>query len=286
LKTARYGERVRLAVVALLIVAFLSGSLPGGASGLAEAPAPQYISLGDSLALSIQPDADGHDGPTTQGFSEIVWQRRAASTPSLALVKLGRGGETAASMIKSTRPGPSQLELAELQLRGASASLVTIDVGANEVESCRDGSSFDQRCVARGLASLRESLPHIIQRLRAAGGPRLRIVGVNYYNSFLGQWVTGAAGHDLALASVPVERSINATLASVYRRAHVPLADVESRFRTRAFHTFVQTRRFGRIPLAVALTCRWTWACSSRYDDHTNASGYRVIARAVLAQLR
>jgi lysophospholipase L1-like esterase len=278
--------RVRLAVLALTVTAFLSGWMPEGSTGLAESPAPQYISLGDSLALSMQPDANGHDRATTQGFSEFVWQHRAAHTPSLTLVKLGRGGETAASMVKSTRPGPSQLELAELQLRGGSATLLTIDIGANEVEGCRDGSGFDQRCVARGLASLRSNLPRIIKRLRAAGGTKLRIVGVNYYNSFLGQWVTGAAGHDLALASVPVERSINATLASIYRQAHVPVADVESRFETRAFHSFVNTRRFGRLPLAVALTCRWTWACSSRYDDHTNGAGYRVIARAVLAQLR
>jgi hypothetical protein len=48
---------------------------------------------------------------------------------------------------------------------------------------------------------------------------------------------------------------------------------------------YVHTR-YGGVPAAVAMTCRWTWACSARYDDHTNTRGYRVIARTVLALLR
>jgi lysophospholipase L1-like esterase len=224
---------------------------------------------------------NGHDRGTSDGYAERVWRARARSTPGLRLVKLGRGGETAASMVKSPKPGPSQLEEAEDELSAGSVKLVTIDIGANEVERCRDGSGFDQACVQRGLATLRQSLPRIIKRLRAAGGKDLQIIGVNYYNSFLGQWVTGPAGRRLARASVPVERAINATLATIYNQAHVKIADVESEFHTGELTTYVQTRAFGQIPLAVELTCRWTWACSSRYDDHTNSRGYRVIARTV-----
>jgi lysophospholipase L1-like esterase len=278
---------VRFAALALVASAVLAGWLPQGSNGLADTLAPpQYLSLGDSLALSMQPDVHGNDRATTAGFSEQVWRARTARTPSLTLVKLGRGGETAASLIKPKRPGPSQLELAEQHLRGGAVALVTIDIGANEVEGCARATDFDQACVATGLASLRKSLPKIVARLRAAGGPRLRIVGVNYYNSFLGRWVTGAAGRQLARASVPVERAINTTLAQLYARAHVPVADVESSFQTSALDSYVTTRSHGRVPVAVANTCRWTWACSSRYDDHTNTLGYKVIARAVLARLR
>lgn len=277
---------VRLVLVALVAATFFAGWLSDGSSGVADVLPPRYVSLGDSLAASMQPDVDGHDGPTAGGFSEAVWRARAAVSPTLALVKLGRGGETAASMIKSTKPGPSQLELAEEQLRTGGVSFVTIDIGANEVEGCANSTGFDGACVQRGLTSLRQSLPRIISRLRAAGGGHLTLIGVNYYNSFLGRWVTGAAGRRLALASVPVERSINATLARVYRRAHVPVADVESRFQTGALNRYVNTHAHGRVPLAVANTCRWTWACSADYDDHTNTLGYRVIARAVLGLLR
>lgn len=276
---------MRYATAILVVAALLAGVLPGG-SGRAEPPPPEYLSLGDSLAASMQPAPDGHDRETAEGFSEHVLRGRLHASPALTLVKLGRGGETAASMIRSPKPGPSQLELAEKHLRRGSVELVTIDIGANEVESCRRGSGFDRACVQRGLASLRKSLPQIIRRLRAAGGDDLKIVGLNYYNSFLGRWVTGADGRRLARASVWVEHQINSTLAHAYAHERVALADVESKFQTRAFDRWVSTQSYGRVPLAVARTCLWTWACSERYDDHTNSRGYRVIARSVLDILR
>jgi lysophospholipase L1-like esterase len=268
-----------------LLVVFIALAMALAVGGLSTATAPaspRYIALGDSLAASMQPDANGHDRKTSDGYAERVWRSKKASAPGLRLVKLGRGGETAASMVKSPKPGPSQLEQAEDELQsGASVSLVTIDIGANEVERCRSGAAFDQHCVQQGLATLRQSLPRIIGRLRAAGGHHLNIVGINYYNSFLGQWVTGSAGRRVAQASIPVERAINATLAAIYKQAQVPLADVETEFATGALSRYVRTPAYGRVPLAVARTCRWTWACSSRYDDHTNSRGYRVIARTV-----
>lgn len=271
--------------LAALIAAALIGVLSGCGSIGAELLTPEYLSLGDSLAASMQPDRDGHDRPTSDGFSERVWHGRKGASPKLRLVKLGRGGETAASMIASPKPGPSQLELAEAHLRAGKVELVTMDIGANEVERCSSGTGFDPACVQRGLTSLRTSLPQIITRLRKAGRPNLKIVGVNYYNSFLGRWVTGDDGKRLARASVWVEHQINATLAHVYARMHVPVADVESSFQTLALNRLVSSP-FGRVPLAVARTCRWTWACSARYDDHTNSRGYLVIARSVLDVLR
>jgi lysophospholipase L1-like esterase len=265
----------------VVVPALVAAVLLGGAVVAANGPrAPRYLALGDSLAASVQPDARGHDRATSDGYAERVWHSRAAARPGLRLVKLGRGGETAASMIHSPKAGPSQLEQAEDELHSGSVDLVTIDIGANEVEGCHSGDGFDRRCVASALATLRQSLPRIISRLRAAGGGHLAIVGVNYYNSFLGRWVTGTHGRRLARASVPVERSINGTLAAIYANAHVPVADVESTFRTGELSTYVRTR-FGLVPVAVARVCNWTWSCSSRYDDHTNSKGYRVIARTV-----
>jgi lysophospholipase L1-like esterase len=267
--------RVALALAATVVVVY-------AASGTAGAPhSPLYVALGDSLAASMQPDAHGRDRPTSHGYAEAIWRSRAAAVAGLKLVKLGRGGETAASMIKSSM-SPSQLQQAEAQLRTGRLTLVTIDIGANEVESCQSGSGFDAACVRQALASLRRSLPQIIQGLRAAGGNKVPIIGINYYNSFLGRWVTGTVGRQVAKASIPVERAINATLATLYQRAGVPVADVASRFATSSFRV-VDTHEYGRVPLAVANTCRWTWACSARNDDHTNTRGYQVIARTVLA---
>lgn len=63
------------------------------------------------------------------------------------------------------------------------------------------------------------------------------------------------------------------------------MVDVEALFAARQMKRYVQTAEHGRVPLAVARTCRWTWACSDRYDGHTNTAGYRVIAMGVLSVL-
>lgn len=243
--------------------------------------APRYLALGDSLAASTQPG----NGPSDAGYAEDVWKLRARKTPGLVLVKLGRGGETAASLIRRDGPEPSQLERAEGVLKSRHTALVTLDVGANEVERCQRGAGFDSSCVGRGLASLRRNLPQAIRRLRAAGGGRLPLIGINYYNSFLGRWTDGKDGRLLARRSVAVERSINAALDRIYGRAHVPVADVEDAFSTDQLDRYVELAPYGRIPLAVAQVCRWTWSCSDKGDDHTNSAGYRVITRAVQSAL-
>src|SRR5204863_51096 len=117
----------------------------------------------DSLAGSSQ----AH-GPHNSGYAEQLWRFEARRVPGVTLLKLGRGGETATRMIHSPRPGPSQLRTAERALRAGSTVLVTIDIGANEVERCRSGLGFDNACVDAGLASLRSSLPRILRTLRAA----------------------------------------------------------------------------------------------------------------------
>jgi lysophospholipase L1-like esterase len=247
-------------------------------AGVAESSSgpPRYVAVGDSLAGSSQPH-----GPRNQGYVERLWRFERRSTPALVLVKLGRGGETAASMVHSPRRGPSQLDAAEAALRAHPTVLVTIDVGANEVERCHRGTGFRARCVEGGIASLRRNLPRVLRGLRRAAPRSTPIIGINYYNSFLGAWVRGSGGRALARRSVAVERRINANLGVIYRRFHVPLANVEDAFATDQLHRYVHLSPYGRLPLAVARVCRWTWACRRERDDHANATGYAVIARVV-----
>ncbi len=263
-------------LLALVILGAVVGGARGGGTASPAPDAPRYLALGDSLAAGIQPDR-----PSDQGYAEAIWHQRAARIQDLVLVKLGRGGETGASLIHRDRPGPSQLERAEQVIRSRRTSLVTLDIGANEVERCHRGNGFDGGCVDRALVSLRQSLSEVIRRLRAAGRGHLPLVGINYYNSFLGSWVHGRAGRLLARRSVSVERRINATLDRVYGHTHVPIANVEDAFATDQLDRYVQLKPYGRIPLAVARVCRWTWSCSDKDDDHTNTAGYRVIAREV-----
>src|ERR1700761_7994052 len=55
---------------------------------------PYYLSLGDSLAQGIQPGPSGGDGPTSDGYPDVLASRLRATFPSLRLVKLGCSGET------------------------------------------------------------------------------------------------------------------------------------------------------------------------------------------------
>jgi lysophospholipase L1-like esterase len=270
---------MRFVWVGMVVAALVAVLVLHGAPRAVGNRAPVYLALGDSLAASIQKGRS-----TSDGYAEAIVDARAGAFPGLKLAKLGRGGETAASMLASTSAGPSQLQRAEDLLQSGRVVFVTIDIGANEVESCRKGDGFDAACVKRGLASLRGGLPRIIRGLRAAGGSGVPIAGMNYYNSFLGRWPTGASGRRLARASVPVERQINQTLATIYRGAGIPMADVAARFATGSFRP-VNTRRYGRVPLAVARTCAWTWACEPPYDDHANTAGYQVIAGSLLRLL-
>jgi hypothetical protein len=45
--------------------------------------------------------------------------------------------------------------------------------------------------------------------------------------------------------------------------------------------SYVRLAPYGRLPLAVARVCRWTWSCADDGDDHANSAGYAVIARTV-----
>jgi lysophospholipase L1-like esterase len=266
----------RLAQLTTLLVLAVVSSGAGGGTASPPPGGPQYLALGDSLAGSSQAR-----GPRNHGYAEDLWLHELGRTPGLELVKLGRGGETAARMLHSPRPGPTQLELAEATLRKAPSALVTLDIGANDVEHCHRGNGFEPRCVASGLASLQRSLPLVLRRLRAAAPRSTPIVGINYYNSFLGAWVRGAAGRLLARRSGPIERRINATIDAIYKRAHVPVANVEDAFATDKLASYVRLAPYGRLPLAVARVCRWTWSCVPDGDDHANTAGYAVIAKTV-----
>ena len=46
------------------------------------AGAPAYLSLGDSLAAGSQPDENGQDGPTNQGYADAIGNKiQTVTTP-------------------------------------------------------------------------------------------------------------------------------------------------------------------------------------------------------------
>ena len=104
---------------------------------------------------------------------------------------------------------------------------------------------------------------------------------MTYYDPLLGFWGLVPGGRALARASRQVIAVLNAGLATAYRDAGAAVADVAATFRIDDFTDTVVVPGRGRIPVNVALACRWTWFCSTKFfgDPHANRTGYQQIAR-------
>ncbi|MFC0431813.1 GDSL-type esterase/lipase family protein [Kutzneria buriramensis] len=248
--------------------------------------APYYLSLGDSLSVGFQPDAQGVGHPTGQGFDHDV---QADLGHSVRLTELGCPAETTTSMINGgvcAYPGAkSQLDAAVnfLSAHRGQVALVTIVIGATDVENCATPTGIDLACVGQGVGAIQANLPVILDRLKAAApNTGARFVGVNLYDPFLAAFVQGDQGQALARQSVPLTQQVNGILAAAYTKAGAKVADVETAFHTTEFTSTTP-------PLNVATICADTYMCAAPPvgpNIHPNPSGYRLMANAVEAQLR
>jgi lysophospholipase L1-like esterase len=290
-------------VVATLVSALAMGALRQGPAKKTYVPAaagtrppPAYNSLGDSLAAGMQPDAQGVDRPSGQGYADIVGRRLTKAFPGLVTHLLSCGGATTRSLLAwgsscAGRAAPSQLVQAEHWLSAhPETKLVTINIGDNDIEYCLHTSPprIDQACIARGRQAIERNLPQIATRLRAATAKGTPVVGILDYDQFLALWRDGGASRVFARRSVAVIGSLNALMARIYRAAGVEVADASKRFSTTDLRTMRNLPGVGPVPLAVQRICLWTWACSGPpigFDDHARTHGYAEIAQAVLDAL-
>ena len=258
-------------------------ALPAG--GL---PPLAYLSLGDSLAAGVQADENGDSVLTRSGYADQLFDRFAKVVPGLRHVRLGCPGETTETMLRGgicPYADGSQLDQAVAVLRAASPRVlvVTIDIGANDVNACLSGGVIDESCVTEAFTRAARNLGEILARLRAAARPLVPIVGMSYYNPYLAAWLQGPQGRALARATTDNLIRYNDTLERVYAAARVPVADVESAFATTRLDDTVELPVVGPVPVAVARVCQLTWMCvlpPRRPNIHANTHGYRVIARA------
>src|SRR5262249_4572426 len=147
--------------------------------GLATGSAPSYyLSLGDSLALGIQPNAYGVSRATGAGYPDRLYAMLRHEAPGLRLVKFGCSGETSFTMISGGTchyaGARSQLFAAERFLREhrRHIALVTIDIGANDPNSCFLGAPLSKigTCMNSRVRLTVADLRTILSGLRAAGG--------------------------------------------------------------------------------------------------------------------
>jgi lysophospholipase L1-like esterase len=282
--------RLPLAIAAVTATAVLtacSGSAaPNATPAKAPAPPTYYLALGDSLSQGVQPDAAGASVETRDGYPDQVYAALRPTRPTLKLVKLGCPGETTSTMINGGichYQGGSQLKAAEtfLHAHRGRVLLVTIDIGANDPEHCGGQPSLTQlaSCATKGIPAAVTHLTTIMARLKAAAGPGVRIVGMNYYLPALAEWRSGLPGHLVAWAAERLAATYNGLLDRVYTASGAQVANVFGAFDTADFTSQ------GTTPHNVALLCQWTWACAAPPrgpNQHANQAGYQVIARAFL----
>ena len=218
--------------------------------------------------------------------------------PKTKLVNLACSGETTSTLINGGRcdyEEGSQLDQAVefLHAHRRYTRLVTIDIGGNDIATC-GFQGLPPTCVADGLATLCANLPVILDRLRAAAGPDVQIVVLNYYDPFVSLWLldtpTTSADdfyRDIAVASVQLltaKDGVNGLIEAAAADVDADVADVETAFSTLAFEPTVPLPGHGDVPLNVARICQWTTMCT-KLDFHANPAGYGVMATAVEAVL-
>lgn len=287
--------RFGVAVAAAAALTSCSGPAPSHpalaqvAPAQVRAPEPTYyLALGDSLAQGVQPNASGVSVMTRDGYPDQVYAVLHASRPGLRLVKLGCPGETTASMINGGvcryRDG-SQLAaaVAFLQAHRSRVPLVTLDIGANDPEHCGGQPGLGQlaKCAVTDIPGAVGRLGTIMARLKAAAGPGVRIVGMNYYLPALAEWRSGLPGRLVAWTAEKLAATYNSMLGRVYAKSGARVANVFGAFETADF-----TRPAGtNVPRNVTRLCQWTWECAAPPrgpNQHANQAGYRVIARTFL----
>ena len=286
-----------IAVVTVVATAAMAGAAPALAAHHTTATTPHtyYLSLGDSLAQGVQPNKSGASVETNEGYANQLFTALHSSNPTLTLVKLGCPGETTGSMINGgicTYKAGSQLKQAVkfLASHRGKVQLVTIDIGANDILPCVALPTLGQieACLAQVFPVLEANLSTIMATLTAASGSNLpTTIGMTYYDPSLANWLIGTpAAKSLAKASVLLAQGFANTLAGIYTKFGAKVADVLTAFQTTApFTKKVTLGVFGKIPLAVAMICTYTWECTAPPvgpNIHANTLGYGIIANAFL----
>ena len=198
--------------------------------------------------------------------------------PDLQLVNLAVSGETTTSMIEN---GQYTAALAFLHAHENEVSLITIDIGGNDVVGCATSSGLNEQCFQQAEAVMTTNITTMLSGLHEAA-PGVPVFGMTYYDPFLGDWLAGGVARTTALGTIPGAVSLNETLTSLYGSNRT--ADVQGAFAVTDSTTMVSSS-WGTVPIDVKDACQWLdIECAigqlEGFGDDPNAAGQVQIAQA------
>ena len=270
---------------ALVVLALMMFGPTGIAQG-ATTPTPTtyYLALGDSLSTGV--------GATSgQGYVDDIYVAEKSIIPGLQLENLGCSGDSSTRMIHGglchNYTTGAQLGDAEAFLAShkGMVKFVTIDVGGDDINGCAPTGTINETCVQKGLQALKTNMPIILGGLRKAGG-NVPLVGMTYYDPWLGLYLDGPSGEQAATSSLAAVHQLNSELRSSYKEYHARVAAVQKAFDS--WDTALTGSFDGlTLPQDVANICNWTHFCDpSNATDHTNDTGHALIAAAFETRLK
>jgi lysophospholipase L1-like esterase len=287
---------VTLGGVALALFCVLA--LP--VSSLAKATKPPvryYLALGDSLSQGLQPSSRGVPVETDQGYPNQLYAILRKQIPTLALVKLGCPGDTTTSMLtgkgnaaaalryKCDRKHGSQEAAAEGFLKAHHArgevALLTVDIGANDVDGCVAPGVDLGTCVTAGEKSISANTPKILSGIRKAAPNGTVFAAMNVYDPILADYLLPSYSYSQPLGedSTILAKAVNADILSADQAAGFKTADVADAFDT--YDASPVSFDGKQVPKNVAQICTLTWACTPPPvgpNIHANVKGYALIA--------
>lgn len=286
-------------LTAALLMAAASGCATAGAAPPEPTVSPAdrlYVSIGDSYAAGYQPSVAA---TTTNGFAYQV-----ADRAGLRLINFGCSGVTSTELLNTLGCDPAALgpgapgygatsqsgaAVAFLRRYHAQVALVTVVVGGNDVKPCLLTDNGGVRpdataCATAAVGTLRANLATLLDDVRSAVGPGVRVVGLTYPDVYLGAWVSSADGRRVAAASVGFFRNVfNPALQDRYTAAGATFVDVTAATGAYGLLTdSVLDGTYGTVPVPVARVCALTFYCSHGGDPHPTTDGYTMIANQVL----
>lgn len=289
-------------VVGVYLIARPSNDLPASAASTTKTTIPVtetgfYLAVGASSSLGFQPTGILHHNGrrTPDGYANDLVFIEGYQGVDLTLDQVGCPGETVETILNFkvadhcyTLP-KTQMTQAEVFLKANQdeAGVVTVDLGFNDIRLCLWDKPVDEACVNKSIAAIQVDMPKVLSDLKAAAGPHVRFIGLEYNDPFLSRYLWGATGAAYATESLVAMDRLNAVLDQIYVTAGVSVANVPAYFDTDVT-TRVAAPNGGVIPENVAVACEMTWMCYAAPfgpDDHANDAGYSLIAQAIAAVL-